>query len=339
MAVKPLLLVVVGAGCYPRAETDMGRLVLAHHADAELLGWSGDNTTLYWMGWDAAEHYGLEAVDAQTGTENPVLNEHDYAHSLNVSAGDHLLYFIGDSPDWYSAGVLYQAPLVDHRAGTAVPVATNISTYSVSLGGDRLAVVDATTREMSTIDLATGTRCSFGKASPGAFSPDGTRLLYSTQSASGTSSVYLADPLTGASEPFDHPGMIIAWDGGTPRQVQPTPNLVVDVVTGQTRQLPGYIPMLSAYSGDPADRTMGYYRWGECLYETVADDGVTECGESQGLIYRVDLRTGQQDVIAKFNGRGWDSFAVSEDGKRLAINYAPNDSSDLSLFVKELAPP
>ena len=93
MAVKPLLLVVVGAGCYPRAETDMGRLVLAHHADAELSGWSGDNTTLYWMGWDAAEHYGLEAVDAQTGTENPVLNGHDYAHSLNVSAGDHLLYY------------------------------------------------------------------------------------------------------------------------------------------------------------------------------------------------------------------------------------------------------
>jgi hypothetical protein len=338
-AVKPFLLAIVGAGCYPRAETDMGRLVLAHHEDVELLGWSGDNTTLYWTEWDAAGHYGLEAVDVQMGTEKPVLNGHNYVRSLNVSTGDHPLYFIGDSPNWYSAGVLYQVPLVDHRAGTAVPVATNISTYSVSLGGDRLALVDATTSEMSTIDSATGTRRSFGKASPGAFSPDGTRLLYITPSASGTSTVYLADPLTGASEPFDHPGVIIAWDGGTPKQVQPTPNLIVDVVTGQTRQLPGYIPMLTAYSGDPTDRTMGYYPWVKCLYETVAEDGVTECGESQGLIYRVDLRTGQQDVIAKFKGRSYNDFAVSEDGKRLAITYAPNDSSDLSLFVKELVPP
>ena len=68
------------------------------------------------------------------------------------------------------------------------------------------------------MNLATGTRCSFGKASPAGFSPDGTRLLYTTQSASGTTS-YLADPITGTSEPFDHPGTIIAWDGGTPRQL------------------------------------------------------------------------------------------------------------------------
>ena len=96
--------------------------------------------------------------------------------------------------------------------------------------------------------------------------------------------------------------------------------------------------MLSAYSGDPQALTMGYYR-GETLYETVADDGYTGCGESQGLLYRVDLRTGQQDVIARYNGRAYFYFAVSQDGKRLAIAYALNDYPDFSLFVKELAPP
>ena len=137
---KPLLVAVVGAGCYPRAETDMGRLILAHDGSSALFGWSAEDTTLYWMGPDATGHYGLQAVDVQTGTQNPVLNGHDDAHSLNVSAGDHLLYFIGDSP-----GVLYQAPLADHRAGTAVPVAANISNYSISPDGARLAVVDAAT--------------------------------------------------------------------------------------------------------------------------------------------------------------------------------------------------
>jgi hypothetical protein len=334
------LLATAGAGCFPRAETDMGRLVLAHGASSELFGWSADDTTLYWMGRDAADRYGLQAVDVQTGTQHPVLDGHDYAHSLSVSAADRLLFFIGDSSDWYSAGVLYQAPLVDHRAGVAVAVATNISKYSVSIDGVRLAVVDATTSEMSTIDLASGARCSFGKALPGSFSPDGTRLVYSTTSTSGTTTAYLADPLTGASEPFDYQGTIIAWDGGTPRQVlQLRPKQVVDVATGQTHPLPGDIPMLGVYSGNPADLTMGYYRWGDCLYETVGDDGVTGCGESQGLLYRVDLKDGQKDVIAKYNGRGWDFFAVSQNGKRLAVSYSLHDYPDLSLFVKELAPP
>jgi len=339
VAVADFLAMAGAAGCSPEVKIDIGKLVVAHKASADLWGWSVDDATLFWTGLNEAGLYALQAVDVQTSTVHSVTAGHTNFGSPQLAASDSLLFFLADSTDQHSGEGLYQAPLADRRAGTAVPIATNVWQYSVSFDGACIALVDASTREMSTIELATGTRQLFGQASSGSFSPDGTRLLYAKNQGSGAT-VYLADPLNGAGQPFDFPGTIISWDGGTPKRVlQSQPYRVVDLVTGLTQALPDDIPQFEAFSGEPTDLTEGYYRWTECLDEQVADDGVTDCVTSQGLLYRVNLNTGQRDVVAKYNGAGWTYFAVSQDGQQLAVSTSPDSDSDLSLYVKTLAPP
>lgn len=337
VAMANLMAVIVGAACSPpRATIDLGRLVVEHLEDVQMVGWSADDGTLYWMGPNSAGNYALQALDVQTGAINSVIQGHDDVQSTKLVAGDSLLFFTTAGIDPESGDVLYRAPFAERRAGSAVPIATGVSEraeYDVSLDGTRVATVDYKTGELSTLDLATGTRQTFGQSSSARFSPDGTRLLYW-----GPTGALLADPTTGISQPIQVSGDIIGWDGGTPaRVVQSNPYRVVDLVTGETRPLPQEVGMIRAYSGDPADLTAAYYEGGSCLYETVADDGVTECGETQNLLNRVNLSTGKSDVVAAWGGRNAFSFSVSQDGQRLALVY--DDGLGPSLFVKTLTPP
>ena len=339
-AVAAILVVTFGSGCSPQVKIDIGRLVVAHQ-DASWMDWSIDDTTLYWKAPNETSQYTLHAVDLQTGAVHSVIDGHDDADSPTLAAGDSMLFFMAGRTD--AGSLLFQAPLAYGRAGTAVPIATNVWRYVVSLDGTRVALVQAGTGELSTIDVGTGMRQTFGPGEPTAFSPDGTRLLGVT-TANGASACFLADPVTGASEPLAIPGnrtvTVLSWEGGSPRRVLPyEQSTIVDVMTGQTQQLPNGFWRLQALSGDPAEPSEGYFWAGQCLESQVDEVGEALCVTNQGLLYRVDLNTGRSDVVAEAYGGLPVDFAVSQDGRLLATRIDLDRVENPSIYVKTLSPP
>lgn len=335
-----ILAVTVGSGCSPQVEIDIGRLVVAHQ-DAWWMDWSIDDTTLYWKAPNETGDHTFHAVDVRTGVVHSVIEGHDDAYSPALVAGDSMLFFMADRTD--AGSRLFQASFAGGQAGTAVPIATNLWKYVVSLDGTRVALVATGSGELSTLDIATGTRQTFGPGDPTAFSPDGTRLL-GVATANGTTTNFLADPVTGASQPLALPGVppltVVSWDGGSPRRIlSGGQSTIVDVVTGQTIQLPNGLWRVDALSGDPAELTDGYFWGGQCLKYQVDETGESLCVTDQGLLYRVDFNTGTSDVVAKAYGNLCVTFAVSQDGRRLATNIDLNEAEDPSIYFKTLPPP
>jgi hypothetical protein len=331
-----ILVAAMGTACSPESEVDLGELVVSTAEAGRPLFWSKDDTTLYWYGWTARGR-GLQAVEVETRANHQVIEGHDDADSPRLVAEDTVLFFLADRPDQYSGGTLYQAPFADGRAAVPVPLATHVSAYAVSLDGTRIATIEDKTGLLTALDILSGALQSFGRCSLGGFSPDGSRLLAETAPASGAATRFLADPITGAMEPTDIVGDVIAWDGGTPRRVVRN-NLVIDLLTGVQQAFENPYGWMSFYSGDSANLDTGYYDAVECLKWGTAQDGTRDCETAQGSLYRVNLNSGQRDAVAKYPSGGSISFAVSQDGRKLASAMATDVAADPSIYVKTLSP-
>jgi len=324
------------SGCSPEPEVDLGQLVVLAADQGRPLFWSSDDTRLYWSGWTAGGK-GLHAVDVTTREDDTVIQGHDDADSPALVAQDTMLFFIADRPDAYAGGTLYQGALVDGRVTAATPIASHVQSYAVSSNGTRIAIVEDGSGVLSTWDLHLGIRQSFGRCTPAVFSPDGSRILATTAPLAGTATRFLADPLTGVSEATDIAGDVVAWDGGTPRRVA-DPWAVTDLPTGAQQPLENPDGRTLFYSGDPANRDAGYYNVVQCLKSGTAEDRTEECETAQGQLYRIGLHSGRRDVVAKYEPGNSISFAISQDGSRLATALTTSAGGAPSIYVKTLSP-
>jgi hypothetical protein len=343
-----VLLAAAGAtpACTPQVVVDVGRRLVPHQSGG-YLAFSNDDRTLFWAPWvDAAGHTPLQATDVASGATHAVVDGFDSVESPTFAADGALLFFIDPGPPPGGATRLMRAPVANTRAGTPEPIAPNpFWQFVVSLAGDRVAVIDADTSELTAIDITTGAKTPLGKTAPVAFSPDGSRLLVQASDPSGGAHTYLlADPSTGALQDLAIPGSpalvtVIKWDGATPRLLIPSDKAaVLDLATGEEHPLPPGMVSIPAFSGDPAAPTHGYFFEGTCLGTWMPEPGVTLCAANQGFLHRVNLSTNATDVVARIEGNSAE-IGVSRDGHLLATNLDLNNGvDDATIFVKTLAP-
>lgn len=343
--IAALVLAAAGPACSPQVVVEVGSS-LVRNVRVGYMAWSNDNRTLLWSALpDATGHTSLQAADVLSGETHAVLEGFDSMESITFTADGTYLFFVmpGNVPT--AVRQLMRVPVAKNRAGIPEPIAINPWwQFVVSATGDRVAVLDADTSELTAIDLRTGVRIALGKKTPVEFSPDGSRLLARTTApGSEVVSYVLADPSTGNVEALTIPGnpalvTVIRWEGAKPRLVIPHQAArILDLATDEEHLLPPGMWNLAALSGAPAEPTHGYFWNGTCLGTWMPEPGVTLCAANQGILHRVNLLTDAIDIVAKIEGQSA-PITVSRDGHFLATNLDFNNGvGNAAIFVKPLA--
>jgi len=332
---------LLGCGGVPAVVDEGPAAVSTPNAQVLTMVWSPDSARLVYV-WletppDLSARVGLKAgidtLDLASGSSRRLVADDCCDEQLQLTNDGKSLFYAHPAD---GALRLLRIPLDGNPSSGPERVADHIAKFAIAPDGHTVATGDWGSGPLMLLDNADGTSRPLGLGSPIAFSPDQSQLVVAVTTQDPevvpAQTYFVVELATRDRRPITLPSSsgveVVSWDAMGPRLI--IQGLVlIDVTTGRQEPIgPG-----TSYAG-LTDRTLPLVKprlltSSEVCLERRSDIAEKNyCATRQDTLWRIDLRSGDTDVVAQTAGPT--PAALSPDNHRLAI------FDDGAIHIKEL---